>query len=84
VERWVFIRAKRCTTRTGAIRSFRGNHGAGTPISLGNQWGAAPSQVEGIAATLTLRGAGGRVRVWALDHRGARESSPPLLCYRPS
>jgi hypothetical protein len=45
---------------------------AGTLTSLGNQWGAAPSQVEGIAATLTLRGAGGRVRVWALDHRGAR------------
>jgi hypothetical protein len=44
----------------------------GTRITLRNDWGAAPSQVEGISATIALRGAGGRVRVWALDHRGAR------------
>lgn len=44
----------------------------GARITLRNEWGWAPSQVEGITAAITLGGAAGRVRVWALDHRGAR------------
>jgi len=44
----------------------------GARITLRNEWGTTPSQVEGIQATIVLGGAAGRTRVWALDHRGAR------------
>lgn len=41
--------------------------------SVGRDWGAPPSLVEGIPATITLPVPAGRVHVWALDERGQRK-----------
>ncbi len=40
--------------------------------SVGRAWGEAPSRVEGVEATLSLRSAGRAIRAWALDERGQR------------
>jgi hypothetical protein len=41
-------------------------------ITLGNQWGDAPTRVAAPTATLTLPYPAARVRVWALDEDGKR------------
>lgn len=43
--------------------------------SVGNQWGRAPTLVEGIPAEVTLPVPAARVRAWALDERGARREA---------
>jgi hypothetical protein len=42
--------------------------------SVGSDWGKAPSRVEGIPATITLRWRSAGVKAWALDGRGERKS----------
>jgi len=41
--------------------------------SVGRNWGAAPSLVEGIAAKITLPVPASRLKAWALDERGQRK-----------
>jgi hypothetical protein len=43
--------------------------------SVGRDWGAAPSRVEGVPAKITLPHAASRVRAWALDERGQQKQS---------
>jgi hypothetical protein len=46
-------------------------------ISVGRNWGRAPSLVEGVPATITIPGAA-RLRAWALDERGQRAAEVQL------
>ncbi len=45
--------------------------------SVGNDWGKAPTLVEGIPASFTVPFAAEHVEVWALDERGQRRISVP-------
>ena len=45
--------------------------------SVGTRWGSAPTVCEGIAARITLTGAG-KAKVYALDGNGARASETPV------
>jgi len=45
--------------------------------SVGKNWGAAPSLVQGVRGVVALP-AGRRWRAWALDERGQRRESIPL------
>jgi hypothetical protein len=44
----------------------------GEKVTLKDNYGRAPSRVEGIAATLTFQSPSARVRAWALDNTGKR------------
>ena len=45
--------------------------------SVGNDWGKAPTLVEGIPARFTVPFAADQVEVWALDERGQRRIAVP-------
>jgi hypothetical protein len=45
--------------------------------SVGGNWGAAPTLVEGVPATITLPGKG-KFRAWSLDEKGQRASEIPV------
>lgn len=44
-------------------------------ITVGNQWGQAPSLVEGVPAEITLPLPANRTKVWALNEAGKRQSA---------
>ncbi len=43
--------------------------------SVGRAWGAAPSRVEGVPATLTFAAPAASLEAWALDERGQRQEA---------
>lgn len=47
----------------------------GEKVTWSNNWGSAPTQVEGIIATITLPSTKASVKVWALDAKGKRNIS---------
>jgi hypothetical protein len=67
-NRW-FVTATGYAENTG-MKWKDANHS-----SVGRDWGEAPSRVEGVEATLTLRKGGASVKAWALDERGQRREA---------
>jgi hypothetical protein len=64
-------------TATGYVENTgMGWKGAGHD-SVGNDWGKAPTLVEGIPARFTVPFAAAQVEVWALDERGQRRITVP-------
>lgn len=51
----------------------------GINVTVRNQWGNSPSTVEGIASVITLPCAFADTQVWALDDKGARKTSVPVV-----
>ncbi len=51
----------------------------GINLTLRNQWGTSPVEVEGIPATIILPCAFSDTYVWALDNKGAKKSSVPII-----
>ena len=51
----------------------------GIQLTLRNQWGGGPAQVEGVSVTVTLGYAYTDVQVWALTNTGARGTPVPIL-----
>lgn len=51
----------------------------GIQLTLRNQWGSGPAQVEGVSATVTLGYASTDVQVYALTNTGARGTALPVL-----
>lgn len=47
-------------------------------VTVRNNWGSAPSLVEGIQARITLPMPASMVQAWALDGRGARKTRLPI------
>ncbi len=47
-------------------------------VTVRNNWGSAPSLVEGIPARITLPMPASMVQAWALDERGARKTRVPV------
>jgi hypothetical protein len=47
-------------------------------VTVRDNWGTAPTLVEGIPARITLPMPAGSVQAWALDERGARKASVPI------
>jgi hypothetical protein len=47
----------------------------GALLTFGDQWGLAPSRVEGVPATISIAGSASGVQAWALDERGGRRQS---------
>lgn len=47
-------------------------------VTVGNNWGTAPSLVEGIPARITVPMPASAVQAWALDERGARKAKLPV------
>lgn len=50
----------------------------GINVTLRNQWGTSPVEVEGIPATIILPCAYSDTSVWALDNTGARKTAVPV------
>ncbi len=51
----------------------------GALVTLRNQWGSGPAQVEGVSVTVTLAYPGADTQVWALDKTGARATVVPVI-----
>jgi hypothetical protein len=70
--------ARVLVTATGAAENTGMKWKSAAKDSVGRRWGQAPSLVEGIAARLTLPVPAARLRAWALDERGQRQSALPV------
>lgn len=71
------LTGKWLVTATG----YAGNTGAfwkGDILRLGQDWGSAPSIVEGIRAKIEVPVASEKVKVWALDEVGNRRAEVPV------
>ena len=51
----------------------------GINVTVRNQWGSSPSTVEGIPSVITLPCVYADTQVWALDDKGARKTSVPVV-----
>lgn len=47
--------------------------------SVGRDWGSAPSLVEGVPARISVQNPKAKIQVWALDEKGQRKSSLPVI-----
>ena len=64
-------------TATGYVENTNMGWKDAGHTSVGNDWGHAPTLVEGVPARFTLPFAANQVEVWALDERGQRRTTVP-------
>lgn len=62
---------------TGACENVGMGWKNSSRISVGKDWGDAPTQLEGIYASIAFKGKGS-VKAWALDERGHRREELPV------
>ncbi|MEO6810864.1 MAG: carbohydrate binding domain-containing protein [Isosphaeraceae bacterium] len=61
-------------TATGFVENTEMGWKDAEKTTVGRDWGKRPSLVEGVPATITLPVSATKVRAWALDERGGRQS----------
>lgn len=64
-------------TATGYVENAGMGWKDAEKTTVGRDWGAGPTLVEGIPATITLPVPAPKVRAWPLDERGRRRSEMP-------
>lgn len=74
-----FLKAKRIlVTATADIENTGMKWTSPAKESVGRNWGAAPSLVEGVPATITFA-SGTALKAWSLDERGQRSREIPMI-----